>query len=36
MAMQRATRDSPSRGSRRNDAAEDYGELGILDNDVPF
>ena len=27
---------SPSRGSRRNDTAEDYGELGILDSDVPF
>jgi single-strand DNA-binding protein len=27
---------SPSRGSRRNDTAEDYGELGILDDDVPF
>jgi single-strand DNA-binding protein len=27
---------SRSRGCRRNDTAEDYGELGILDDDVPF
>jgi single-strand DNA-binding protein len=27
---------SSTRTSGRNDAAEDYGELGILDSDVPF
>jgi single-strand DNA-binding protein len=28
--------DGHSRSGSRNDAAEDYGELGILDSDVPF
>jgi single-strand DNA-binding protein len=27
---------SSTRSSSRNDAAEDYGELGILESDVPF
>ncbi|MGA7316517.1 MAG: single-stranded DNA-binding protein [Silvibacterium sp.] len=27
---------SSTRSSRRNDAAEDYGDLGILDSEVPF
>jgi single-strand DNA-binding protein len=31
-----SSRDSHSRGNRRNDADEDYGKLGILDSDVPF
>ena len=32
----RSSRDSHSRSGGRNDAAEDYGELGILESDVPF
>ena len=28
--------DAHTRSSGRNDAAEDYGELGILESDVPF